>query len=151
MSVVEPGILVEIPVNLLNLRHLPTIVFLSLRPIRFLPCLYFGVSLQCDLPRGTIDLLPQPLSGLLVVISLFIAVVFFPSFGFGSCHNHRLCENASRSTVLVKVTQETCSIMSHVLRFIQRVNPVELFVRVVERIRISLRFGCRIVKSLLCV
>ena len=129
MSVVEPGVLIEISVNLLDLGDFPAVVLLSLRPIRFLPCLYLRIPPQCDFPRGTVDLLSQPLPRLLVVIPVLIAVKLFPSFSLGSCQNHRfLCKNTSTSCmIIVQVTQEH-TVGAHVLRFIKRVYSLELAV-----------------------
>lgn len=137
VGIVEPGVLVEIPVDLLNLRHLPTVVLLSLSSIRLIPSSYFSLSLQSYLPSRTIDLLPQFLAGLVVVINRFIAVVFLPSLGLSSCqHNRLLSENASLIGVtIIQVAEERSSMGAHVLRLIERVNPLKLFVRMIERVR----------------
>lgn len=101
VGIVEPGVLVEIPVDLLNLRHLPTVVLLSLSSIRLIPSSYFGLPLQSYLPGRTIDLLSQSLSGLLVVIGGLVAVEFLPSLGLGSCQYDRLLGKNASSIIIV--------------------------------------------------
>ena len=106
MRVVEPGVLIEISINLLDLGDFPAVVLLSLRPIRLLPRLYLRIPLQCNFPRGTIDLLSQSFPRVMFMILSLIAVILLPSFRFRSRQcllPMLLCENAAAVTCPVVV------------------------------------------------
>ena len=84
VRIVEPLVLVEIPIDLLDLWHFPAVMLLSLsKAVVLRASKYFGLAAGGELVACIVELLPQLLPDLLVVIPWLVAVEFLPSLGLG--------------------------------------------------------------------
>jgi len=111
----ESLVFVKIPINLLNLRHLPTVVFLSLgEAVVLLASKDFSFAADSELVTGVVELLPQLLFDLIVVVSWLIAIVLFPSFSLSRSHCRLLCylENALTSISSHEIIKENATLVA---------------------------------------
>ena len=122
VSIVEPSTLVEIPIDLLNFWHFPAVVLLGEGSAIVLSAsLDLGLPAHSDLVGGIVDFLPQSLFSLLIMIFLFKAVEFFPSFGLrsGLGNGLVLVEHAISFISCYQIREENAFIWTHVLCFIE--------------------------------
>lgn len=81
---IETLVFVEVPIDLFNLWHFPTVMLLSMREaIVLLASKYLGLSAHGKLVVGVVELLPQLFFDFLIVIPGFIAIELLPSLGLG--------------------------------------------------------------------
>ena len=127
----ESGTFPKISVNLLDLWNFPAIMLLCLRKAIWLSsCLDFCFTCQCYFPSIAIKLLSESLTRLRIMVTLFVAVIFFPSFSLGRCEHlwrllckntmsriwihHLICEQASSGTNVLSLVQVVQSVYDHV-------------------------------------
>ena len=127
MRIKESGTFPKISVNLLDLWHFPAIMLLCLwKAIWLSSCLDFGFTCKCYFPSIAIELLSESLTRLCIMVTLFVAVVFFPSLGLGRCEHlwRLLCKNTMSRIWINHLIDEQASRGANVLCLVQVVQSV---------------------------
>lgn len=134
MSVVEAGVLGKVPIDLLNFRNLPAVMFLCKLARQSIVCgsgNHFSFSLKSNLMGRIIDFLSQSLPSLHIMVPVLIAIELFPSLSFSCGQNWGSCrEYTSISVGMDQIGEEhiSISIISHILCFVQNVKSIKLVV-----------------------
>ena len=94
----EASVLIEVPVDLLNFGHFPTVHGRCAKTTISRASgvnLDVGLASGCDLVRNVIDFVLKRFALLLFKVSIFIAVEFLPTLGFGGSKDWRLAKNVT--------------------------------------------------------
>lgn len=124
VRIVKPLVLIEVAINLLDLRNFPTEVLLRLRQaVRSLPGLHFRFPLQGNFPGSTIELLSHSLFRLGIMVTRLVAVVLLPSLSLGRRHYRRLLRKYAPLVVCIHQFRKKHPSGPRILCSIKHIKP----------------------------